>query len=442
MANNMWRRNASISTLTIGKRIKWDSPDSLSEPVIQLGTSTYKLTTATAGVNFVELRVESTATSGDARGIYNRLYLAGAGGSGEALRAFTTVDDVAAANVHGAHISLSFADTGSVTGLGVAGRNTLHIPSAAMSGGTYAPLMSEIWSDGVSSDVTGVTKLTHISISNGGNATGLATVDDKASLFSINGGADASGNMTYGNTVRCEVLGNTRYLILSTTENTLTYAGTMSISSTTTQNPLALFNVTSNSTGACRALKSIANGPASGNCGDLIGGYGLAEMPSGSTATTAASTTLASHLGWTTVDASNTIGSGNILCTYRGIFQGGSDLSAIAGGGQSAIFYGNLWATGSPTINAGIWIANSSVQDPSMKCVLGASSAGSTCKVGYGFDFSDVVFSSSLATLPDDNVCADNDATQAIGNLTTAGWIKVHVGGLVRYIWLSSNAPT
>jgi hypothetical protein len=140
------------------------------------GASSTRATTATANKNFMEFRFENTATSGDNRGIYNRLYLGGAGGGGESLRSFTTIDDVAAGTAHGAHISLNFNATGSVTGQGIAGRNTLHIPNAAMSGGTVAALQAEIYADGSSSHISGTTSHAAFRCVIGGDATGAATV--------------------------------------------------------------------------------------------------------------------------------------------------------------------------------------------------------------------------------------------------------------------------
>ena len=72
------------------------------------GTSTNKFTTATANTKFMEFRLENSATSGDNRGQYLRLYLSGAGGGGEASRIFTTEKNVAAGNAHGQHCSLNF----------------------------------------------------------------------------------------------------------------------------------------------------------------------------------------------------------------------------------------------------------------------------------------------------------------------------------------------
>lgn len=73
------------------------------------GNSTTRSTTATADRNFIGFWTESTATSGDSRGAYIRHYFSGAGGSGEALRAFGTVNNVTAATggtVNGIHATL------------------------------------------------------------------------------------------------------------------------------------------------------------------------------------------------------------------------------------------------------------------------------------------------------------------------------------------------
>lgn len=192
-----------------------------------IGASATRATTATADKNFVEFRTESTATSGDSRGIYNRLYLGGAAVSGESLRTFTTVDDVAAATAHGAHISLNFNATGSVTGLGVASRCTLHVPDdAGWTPGTIAAVQAEIWSDGDASDTDGATEVSFIRVVNGGNANGIADVDDDAFLLAFSGGAIGAGNMVaaqtaaaVSHTIRCKMPdGSTGYLMVSDTQ--------------------------------------------------------------------------------------------------------------------------------------------------------------------------------------------------------------------------------
>jgi len=152
--------------------------------LLSSGTSSIQATTATADKNWLQFYLKSTATSGDSRGLYLRLYIAGAGGSGEAARIYTTVHNVAAgSSVHGAHISLSFGTSGSVTGLGVAMRATLHVPNAAVTTGTRAAIQAEAYMDGTSSDVTSIVNsfaLFRVSI-----AGGDATAQSKVKTFMI-----------------------------------------------------------------------------------------------------------------------------------------------------------------------------------------------------------------------------------------------------------------
>ena len=92
------------------------------------GTAASPLSTSTADKNFLGFWTQSTATSGDSRGLYLRHYL-GAAGSGEALRVFGTAT---AANVatggtaNGAHISFSLSGaSASISGQAHACRLTL-----------------------------------------------------------------------------------------------------------------------------------------------------------------------------------------------------------------------------------------------------------------------------------------------------------------------------
>ncbi len=166
-------------------------------------------TTDEADSNFIEFRFENSATSGDNRGLYNRLYLTGAGSGGESLRSFTTVEDVAGGTAHGAHISLNFGASGSITGLGVAVRGTLQIPDAALSGGTYAALQAEIWADGDSSDISGATAHSFLRLVAGGSATGLATIDTVLDLT----GLPAAGDGDIINT-NATIIGGAAYAAL------------------------------------------------------------------------------------------------------------------------------------------------------------------------------------------------------------------------------------
>lgn len=192
------------------------------------GTGGDPVTTAAANVNFIEFRFENTSATGDNRGIYNRLYFTTAGaGGGCSFRTYTDVVDVRVGTAHGAHISLGFgedgSDTGSVSGLGIASRNTLHIPdSVVTAGGTYAACMPEIFSNGASSDPSGVTELSFIRCANAGDATGVALVDDKAFLITLAGGSIAGGNVISATAdgvsthrVRCSLAGTTLWLLAS-----------------------------------------------------------------------------------------------------------------------------------------------------------------------------------------------------------------------------------
>jgi len=165
-----------------------------------IGTSTTRAKSSVADKKFLSFYLENSATSGDNRGMYLRLYMTGAGGGGEALRVFTSVQDVAAGTAHGAHISLNFGTSGTVTGQGIAGRFTLHMPTTALASNvTMAAVQAEIWSDGSTSDPGGSTILSFFRAVNGGNATGKADVDDDAALIELNGFTLGSGNMVGAN---------------------------------------------------------------------------------------------------------------------------------------------------------------------------------------------------------------------------------------------------
>ncbi|MCC7407389.1 MAG: hypothetical protein IT442_04915 [Phycisphaeraceae bacterium] len=162
------------------------------------GTNSVPASTVVASKNFLDFRTQSTATSGDSRGMYLRHYLAGgSASSGDAARLFATVN----ANIDtasGAHVSLSFkaeAGASECSGLGVALRSTLHIPDIASWAptGTYSAANFEIYSDGTASDPAGMTELSVLRLLNSGNATGKADVDTDAALISVQGFTAAAG---------------------------------------------------------------------------------------------------------------------------------------------------------------------------------------------------------------------------------------------------------
>jgi hypothetical protein len=111
------------------------------------GTSSNPLSTATAGKNFLGYWLKSSAASGDARGMYMRLYLAGQG-SGEAGRFYTTGQAAGVAtggSAHGIHASFDLGTTAShnVSGQAFAGRFTLGAAAATrtLNGNTGALLV-------------------------------------------------------------------------------------------------------------------------------------------------------------------------------------------------------------------------------------------------------------------------------------------------------------
>lgn len=158
-----------------------------------VGTTANPATTATADAKFIEVRAETTATSGDNRLMYLRYSLNGTTG-GECIRAFTKLE-AAGTTVRGAHVSLDVAATGSASGLGIGVDNQILVHNGALTGGTYSVINSEIYSAGSSTDVSGVTSMSFFRAVAGGDGTGAANVDDNAFLMDFSGIAAGSGNI-------------------------------------------------------------------------------------------------------------------------------------------------------------------------------------------------------------------------------------------------------
>jgi len=194
---------------------------------IVIGDSTTHWSSSTADTKVISIYADITATSGDNRSIYNRLYLKGTGGGGESLRSYTEITGVVVGTAHGAHLSLGMGESttgGAVTGLGAAVRCTLGLPSVALaSGGTYTALMAEIYSFGTSSDAGAVTELSFLRVVNDGHTNGKATVQDDAFFFVLDGFStddtglwkDGAFTATNGSeTIKVKTPSGTRYLVL------------------------------------------------------------------------------------------------------------------------------------------------------------------------------------------------------------------------------------
>lgn len=190
--------------------------------VMGIGNSTVRASSNVSGAKFLSFYTENSNTSDAGYGAYFRHYITGIAGSGDALRAFGTVQNVAAGTVRGAHVSLSFGSTGTVSGLGVALECTLHIANQATQAGTLAALKVAIHSDGSTSDPSG-SALSYIRVDNQGDATGGADVDDDANLFDIQGHTIGAGNMVeastteanYSHSVRIKIGSTLYYLMLA-----------------------------------------------------------------------------------------------------------------------------------------------------------------------------------------------------------------------------------
>ena len=181
--------------------------------VLKIGSSSARVESSAANQSMIRTAFEFNHDGG--YGLYTRSYIATAAVGADALRAFATVEDVAASTVRGAHISLSMGESGKVSGLGCALECTLHIPATAGQTGSIAALKLAINSDAATSDPVGATNLSYVRFDNQGNATGGADVDDDAYLFSIFGHTEGSGNMivasateaNYAHAARCFIEG-------------------------------------------------------------------------------------------------------------------------------------------------------------------------------------------------------------------------------------------
>lgn len=125
--------------------VKLIGVDASDQVILAGGVSSSAPVTATAAKNFMQCYAKTTeAAGGTTRLGYFQLYLAGAGANGEALRAFTTVNGVAAGTggIHGLHATASLDATATISASVFMGgiRATLQIDAATrnINAGVYA----------------------------------------------------------------------------------------------------------------------------------------------------------------------------------------------------------------------------------------------------------------------------------------------------------------
>ena len=201
---------ATGTTAVVAIKVHWDPDDALE--VVGKGDVFYALGTRP---NAREYRYQSTATSGDVRGMYMALGLNGAGSAGEAVRARTIVQAVGViGGVHGLHGGVEFDADGTITGLGVGVRATLMCPNrAAMA--TIAGGMSELWAEGASTDFGAATMHSIHRFVMDGDATGYATADNVFEFVNLSATQYAGNTDTPDHALRCIINGNIRYIMVS-----------------------------------------------------------------------------------------------------------------------------------------------------------------------------------------------------------------------------------
>lgn len=195
---------------------------SVSGLLFGIGTAASPATNGTANGKFVELRCETTATSGDCRLQYMRYYMAGINATGgECLKAGTVLE-AAIGTARGGQASIEVSNTGYVSGFGCGWDALLEVANSAVpGGGTYCAGQSQVYITGSSSDLSAAAahSIHRFSVS-GGNAAAEAKVlnafDFDVANCADSGGAEmispgANEGATTG-TIRILINGDVRYL--------------------------------------------------------------------------------------------------------------------------------------------------------------------------------------------------------------------------------------
>ena len=146
---------------------------------------------------------------------------------------------------------------------------------------------------------------------------------------------------------------------------------------------LNLIDVTSTGAGSnTRGLRVNVTTDASISHGDLQCVHGYLTL--GSSASLASNAAVYPLSAWIDIPNTTTTGSGNIIAGCRVIFDpNNNDLGALAGGGESALFYGQTWAS-TGRIDSGIRIVAGS--GSTITAAFGAGGAGTFTRL---FDFTE-----------------------------------------------------
>ena len=162
------------------------------------GTTGNPATTAVAGSNMLEFRVQTTATSDDFRGFRLDADFNGIGVSGDAIRGRALITAAGTGGtVDGGAFTVEY-NGGSVTGSAVGCRSNVVFPNATVTGGTIYGGESEFWLGGTSFvNNTSAYALHLFNVSGGDAGTRNAQV---LNLFEVAGVTSTTGGMYYNNT--------------------------------------------------------------------------------------------------------------------------------------------------------------------------------------------------------------------------------------------------
>ncbi len=201
---------ATGTSAVVAVKVHWDPDD--AEEIVGKGTAFYELPVLAA--NGREYRYRSNLASGDSRGMYMALALAG-GASGEAVRARTIVEAAGVGGgVHGLHGGLEFGANGTITGLGVGVRAT-YMAANRNQAATICGGMSELWAEGTSTDYGTATVHSIHRFANSGDGTGAATADNVFEFVGLTTNQYEANTDTPAFALRAIINGNIRYIMVS-----------------------------------------------------------------------------------------------------------------------------------------------------------------------------------------------------------------------------------
>lgn len=205
-----------VAAIEFGIQKPGSKATTTSALVTGAGKSGTNLELGTTAGNALEYYLNATHTTGDMRGLYDRLYFSGAGGSGEAARIFSTINNVSVATggtVNGAHISIGTSGaSAAVSGAANALRATFGIAAASTTlGGTCAVIQVDT---DIDTAVTLPTGMAFLRFTN----TGTKALDYLARIPNASNGTifAAHTTQTMTHSIKCITEGGTVFYIMCT----------------------------------------------------------------------------------------------------------------------------------------------------------------------------------------------------------------------------------